>query len=79
MQAINKINTGIRKIPDNSDGIFIAVDAVIPENITAIVMMIADQKPKEISLWFISDDEYDDSFLDMIPSIINYRMLGDHD
>ena len=77
MQAINKINTGIRKIPDSSDGIFIAVDAVIPENITAIVMMIADQKPKEISLWFIS--EFDDSFLDMIPSIIIYRMIGVHD
>ena len=66
MQAIKRIKTGIRIIPETNDGIFIAVDAVIPEKITAIVMIIADQKPKDVSLWFISNDEFDDSFLAMI-------------
>lgn len=56
----------MRIIPETNDGIFIAVDAVIPEKITAIVMITADQKPKDISLWFISNDRFDDSFLDMI-------------
>jgi hypothetical protein len=43
-----------------------AVDAVMPEKITAIVMITADQKPKDVILWFISTNEFDDSFLDMI-------------
>lgn len=56
----------MRIIPETNDGIFIAVDAVIPEKITAIVMITADQKPKDVSLWFISNDGLDDSFLDTI-------------
>ena len=56
----------MRIIPETNDGIFIAVDAVIPEKITAIVMITADQKAKDVSLWFITKEEFDDSFLDMI-------------
>jgi len=56
----------MRIIPETNDGIFIAVDAVIPEKITAIVMRTADQKAKDINLWFISDEEFDDSILDII-------------
>jgi hypothetical protein len=43
MQAINTINMGTRVIPESSDGIFMAVVAVIPENVTAMVIIIADQ------------------------------------
>jgi hypothetical protein len=66
MQAIKRIKTGMRIIPETNDGIFIAVDAVIPEKITAIVMITADQKAKDASLWFITNEEFDDSFLDII-------------
>jgi hypothetical protein len=75
MQAIKRIKTGMRIIPETNDGIFIAVDAVIPEKITAIVMITADQKPKDVSLWFISTNEFGDSFLDMI-FLHNYRSDG---
>ena len=79
MQAIKRIKTGMRIIPETNDGIFIAVEAVIPEKITAIVMITADQKAKDVSLWFISNEEFDDSFLDMIFLLIIYRMLGNYD
>jgi len=64
----------MRIIPETNDGIFIAVDAVIPEKITAIVMITADQKPKDVSLWSISNDEFDDSFLATI--FLNYLSDG---
>ena len=74
MQAIKRIKTGMRIIPETNDGIFIAVDAVIPEKITAIVMITADQKAKDVSLWFISTNEFDDSFLATI--FLNYLSDG---
>jgi hypothetical protein len=47
MHAIKKRKMGMRINPDISEGNFMAVEAVAPEKITAIVMIFADQKPNE--------------------------------
>ena len=63
-------------MPDTKDGIFIAVVAVIPENITAMVIIIADQKPKDAIFLSISMFLSVDSLFEMIH--LRYYLLSSY-